>query len=197
MAPYEQYNGVMEPTPDANLVPVLQTTERALLPLAEAALTQEGIDYAVQHRGLVDQILGQRTNATIGETNEPFSVVVRSTDAARARQLIDALTASVVPPGPPDLPEPPEATLSRTAIAPGQVALFDAATGGHIGSLTDAQFTDVTRHLERESQSDDDYYLTTATIDMLAEADVDAAALALLRHALGGREGMEVRWVRP
>lgn len=187
----------MEPTPDAHLVPVLQTTERALLPLAEAALTQEGIDYAVQNRGLADQILGQRTSATIGETNEPFSVVVRSTDAARARQLLDALTMSTVPAGPPETPELPEATLSRTTIAPGQVALFDAATGGHIGSLTDAQFTDIASHLERESQSDDDYYMTSATIDMLAEANVDAAAVALLRHALGGRDGMEVRWVRP
>jgi processive 1,2-diacylglycerol beta-glucosyltransferase len=188
----------MEPTPDATLVPVLQTTERALLPLAEAALTQEGIDYAVQHHGLVDQILGQRTSSTIGEQTEPFSVVVRSADAARARQLIDALTGSIVPAAP-DLPEPDtgDVPLPRTDVAPGHVALFDAATGGHIGSLTDAQFAAVARHLERESQSDDDYYMTTATIDMLAEANVDAGTVALLRHALGGRDGMEVRWVRP
>jgi processive 1,2-diacylglycerol beta-glucosyltransferase len=188
----------MEPTPNATLVPVLETTERTLLPLAEAALTQEGIDYAVEHRGMADQIFGQRSSATIGETDEPFAVVVRSEDAARARQLLDTLTASPVAIGPSVTEAKPSysgASFSRPSA--GMVALFDAATGQHVGSLTDAQFADVSRHLERESTTDDDYYLSNATLDMLAEASVDPATLALLRHALGGRDGMDIRWVRP
>jgi hypothetical protein len=188
----------MEPTPNATLVPVLETTERALLPLAEAALTQEGIDYAVEHRGMADQIFGQRSSATIGETDEPFAVVVRSEDAARARQLLDTLTASPVAIGPSVTEPAPSysgASLSRPSA--GMVALFDVATGQHVGSLTEAQFADVSKHLERESTSDDDYYLSNATLDMLAEASVDPAALALLHHALGGRDGMDIRWVRP
>jgi processive 1,2-diacylglycerol beta-glucosyltransferase len=112
--------------------------------------------------------------------------------------LLDTLTASPVAIGPSVTETEPSysgGALSRPSA--GMVALFDAATGQHVGSLTDAQFVDVSRRLERESTTDNDYYLSTATLDMLAEANVDPATLALLRHALGGRDGMDIRWVRP
>jgi hypothetical protein len=188
-----------EPSPNARLVPVLETTERAILPLAEAALTQEGIDYSVEHRGLSDQIFGTRSSSTVGETDEPFAVVVRSEDASRARQLLDALTAAPV-----GLPVGSESTGSVPArplqtqgtSGAGDVALFDAATGLHVGSLSEAQFEDLATHLERESSADDDYYVTAATLEMLADEQVDGATVDLLRRALAGRDGMDIRWVR-
>jgi hypothetical protein len=188
-----------EPSPNAKLVPVLETTERAILPLAEAALTQEGIDYSVEHRGLSDQIFGTRSSSTVGETDEPFAVVVRSEDASRARQLLDALTATPI--GLPDGSEasgvaPDRPLQAPAASAAGDVALFDAATGLHVGSLSEAQFANLATHLERESSADDDYYVTTATLEMLADEQVAPATVELLRRALAGREGMDIRWVR-
>jgi hypothetical protein len=188
-----------EPSPNTRLVPVLETTERAILPLAEAALTQEGIDYSVEHRGLSDQIFGTRSSSTVGETDEPFAVVVRSEDASRARQLLDALTAAPV--GPPVESEAAPKTTGTpprppAASAEGDVALFDAATGLHVGSLSEIQFETLASHLERESSADDDYYVTGATLEMLADTEVDAATVDLLRRALAGRDGMDIRWVR-
>ena len=52
------------------------------------------------------------------------------------------------------------------------------------------------RNLERESETDDDYYLTAETVDLLSDRGVDASAIAVLRHALGGRPGMDLRWVQ-
>ena len=50
--------------------------------------------------------------------------------------------------------------------------------------------------LEEESQTDRDYYLTAATIDILEAGGADAQLVGLLREALAGREGMDVRWAR-
>jgi hypothetical protein len=47
-----------------------------------------------------------------------------------------------------------------------------------------------------ESRTDQDYYLTSATIDMLEEDGADQELLRILRGALKGREGMDVRWAR-
>ncbi len=184
-----------QPDPDATLVPVLQTTERALLPLAESALTQEGIDFSIETRGL-DRIFGERTSATVGETGEPFVVVVRAEDASRARELLDVLASGPVITTGEGSPEAVRPNVPMRVGTTSDVALFDAATGAHVGSVSDAQFAALSRHLERESSTDDDYYLTEATLDLLAESEVDPAVVTLLRQVLGGRPGMDIRWVR-
>ena len=51
-------------------------------------------------------------------------------------------------------------------------------------------------HLEEESGEDQDYYFSAATIDALEEEGADAELVALLRQALGDREGVELRWER-
>ena len=184
------------PTPDVALVAVLETTERALVTLAGAALEQEGIDHAIEHRGLSDQILGQRSTATVGETDQPFAIVVREEDASRARQLLDALSSQPpLPAGEPTPERSPDAPMP-TETSPGEVSLFDAATGVHVGSLSRAQFSEISAHLERESEADDDYYLTPETVDLLSSLGVDDSVTAILRHALGGRPGMDLRWVQ-
>ena len=195
MTPYDR-TFQQAPDPDATLVDVLQTTERAIVTLAAAALEQEGIDLAVEHRGLSDQILGQRSTATVGETDEPFAIVVRREDAARAQQLMDSIATE---PLTLDLGEPVGGGPGPGAPPPAlstDVALFDAATGTHVGSLSNAQFDQIASHLERESNADDDYYLTPATLDLLSDSGVDPSAIAMLQHALGGRPGMDLRWLK-
>jgi hypothetical protein len=76
------------------------------------------------------------------------------------------------------------------------IDLEDAKTGTHIGSLTEAQFEDLSTHLERESSDDDDYYIDGSTLDLLADKPVDASVVQMLRQALGSRSGMDVRWTR-
>jgi hypothetical protein len=191
------------PSPHTTLIDVLQTTERALVTLAAGALEQEGIDHAIEHRGLSDQILGQRSTATVGETDEPFAIVVREEDAPRARELMDAFSLSGDAPetdelsaSPPSSPPADAGMASSVRSGGGEVDLFDVATGTHVGSLTCDQFEAVSNRLERESASDDNYYLTPATLDLLADTGAEVEAVAVLQRALGGRPGMDIRWVK-
>ena len=76
------------------------------------------------------------------------------------------------------------------------VQLYDAELGTRLGEITDAQLQSLIDSLEEESPTDQDYYLTAETIDMLEGDGADAGLVSLLRGALAGREGMDVRWAR-
>ena len=76
------------------------------------------------------------------------------------------------------------------------VELFDAERNTLLGTITDAQLRFLINQLEEESADDQDYYLDAATIDLLEQDGADAPLVALLRQALGTREGMEIRWTR-
>lgn len=190
----------MPDSPGVNddLVSVFETTEAGLLPLARVTLEQAGIEYAVENRGLADQILGRRSSMTVGETGTPLHVVVRAQDAARARDLLADLgtgaAAMAVPPGPTPLRGPVAA--AGEAPASGHVELTNAETGTPVGRLTVPQFESLASLLERESSTDDDYYVDEATIAMLEEKGADPAAVALLRQAMAGRADVTVRWRR-
>jgi len=76
------------------------------------------------------------------------------------------------------------------------IQLYDAERGTRLGEISDAQLQSLIDSLEEESATDQDYYLTAETIDMLEGDGADAALMGLLREALAGREGMDVRWAR-
>jgi hypothetical protein len=76
------------------------------------------------------------------------------------------------------------------------VQLYDAERGTRLGEISDAQLQRLMDSLEEESATDQDYYLTADTIDMLEADGADAGLVGLLREALAGREGMDVRWAR-
>jgi hypothetical protein len=76
------------------------------------------------------------------------------------------------------------------------VQLYDAEGGTRLGEISDAQLQSLMDLLEEESAADQDYYLTAETIDMLEGDGADAGLVSLLREALAGREGMDVRWAR-
>jgi hypothetical protein len=76
------------------------------------------------------------------------------------------------------------------------IQLYDAEEGGPIGAISEAQLQQLVDSLEEESSTDQDYYITSATIDMLEDDAADAELLRILREALGAREGMDIRWAR-
>jgi len=76
------------------------------------------------------------------------------------------------------------------------IQLYDAEEGSVLGEISEEQLQHMVDALEEESTTDQDYYLTAATIDMLEDADADPDVVTLLRRALAGREGMDVRWAR-
>jgi hypothetical protein len=76
------------------------------------------------------------------------------------------------------------------------VKLHDVETGATLGTITDEQLRLLVEHLEEESPGDRDYYIDEATLETFDEVGLDAALIALLRQALGGRSDMEIRWSR-
>lgn len=76
------------------------------------------------------------------------------------------------------------------------IRLHDAERNMLIGTISEDQLRFLIEELEEESAEDRDYYLSADTIDMLEEDGADSQLVSLLRSALAGREGMDVRWSR-
>jgi hypothetical protein len=74
------------------------------------------------------------------------------------------------------------------------IQLYDAEQGTRLGAISEDQLQQLVDSLEEESPTDQDYYVTAATIDMLETDGADPQLVTLLRDALGEREGMDVRW---
>ncbi len=80
------------------------------------------------------------------------------------------------------------------AIFIGMIQLFDASSGAHVRTITEAQLKFLASQLEEESSDDTDYYINTDTLDLFEANGADSALLSVLRAALGNREDMEIRW---
>jgi processive 1,2-diacylglycerol beta-glucosyltransferase len=74
------------------------------------------------------------------------------------------------------------------------IHLIDNETGKTIGTISEAQLDVLKNQLEEEDAEDQDYYIDAATLDWFEDEGIDPALTALLRKALGSREGMEIRW---
>lgn len=72
--------------------------------------------------------------------------------------------------------------------------LLDAQTGAAVGTISEEQFRFLEDHLEEESAEDRDYYFNRTMIDVLGDRGASPELVALLRRALGDREGVELRW---
>ncbi|NLF12793.1 MAG: galactosyldiacylglycerol synthase [Anaerolineaceae bacterium] len=76
------------------------------------------------------------------------------------------------------------------------IRLTDSESGKPIGTISEAQLEVLQAQLEEEDSGDQDYYIDTGTLDWFESEGIDATLTALLRQALGTREGMEIRWTR-
>jgi hypothetical protein len=65
-----------------------------------------------------------------------------------------------------------------------------------VGTITEADLKVLVDHLEEESEDDQDYYIDAATIEVIGDGEATEHLLGVLRKALGGAEGVEIRWQR-
>ena len=72
--------------------------------------------------------------------------------------------------------------------------MHEKETGVFVGILTDAQLQFLIDQLEEESADDTDPYIDHAILDLFEEVGAEADLLALLRQALGTRDGIEIVW---
>jgi len=76
------------------------------------------------------------------------------------------------------------------------ITLFDTETNQPVGQIAEAQLRFLMNHLEEESTEDRDYYVSQDELDVLEESGADVTLVKILRAALAGREGAELRYVR-
>lgn len=76
------------------------------------------------------------------------------------------------------------------------IHLFKKDTNQRIGAITEAELKVLADALEEESPTDNDYFITQATIDLIGDGRASDHLLHLLRAAVGSGEGIEVRWER-
>ena len=76
------------------------------------------------------------------------------------------------------------------------IDIYNNDTNELIGTITEADLKVLVDHLEEESAEDQDYYIDAATIDVIGDGQATEHLLAVLRKALGGADGVEIRWQR-
>ncbi len=74
------------------------------------------------------------------------------------------------------------------------IKLYDAGTNNLLGEITEEQLKLLQGQFEEESIDDQDYFVNTATLEMLKDAGADAQLLALLQQALGDKGEGDIRW---
>jgi hypothetical protein len=67
-------------------------------------------------------------------------------------------------------------------------------SGALLGTIDEADLQLLLDQLEEESEADIDYYISPATIDILAENGASAQLIALLKEAVGDTDGVDVVW---
>lgn len=178
---------------DQPLVVVFHAGDPEVLPLAEAALEQEGIEYLIRAGGGGIPV-GFGHTAEFGGAEGTSDILVNPADADRA---IAALADLVL--APESLGEPPPARVPAASAAPtGPRAyrLTEVESGATIGDITEGQLDYLVHELEEESDTDRDYYIDAATIEVLAEAGADSELVAMLKRAVGSQDGVEIAWTK-
>ncbi len=74
--------------------------------------------------------------------------------------------------------------------------IYDVESGELIGTVTATELQFLIDQLEEEDSEDRDYYVDLGSLAWFEEQGADPALMALLRQALGEREGMDIRWER-
>ncbi len=185
---------VQEPDPEKplDLVSVFTTKEAGLLPLAEMALKDEQIEYLIHHGPSSVPMFTRHPTPDLNYPVDATQIVVRREDAPRAHELLADLEQA----GPVET-STLEPTQAEWEQAPeGNVELLDSDTRNVIGRITEEQLRQLQDALEEDVDAPDAYYIGAGTIDLLEDQQLDAPVIAMLRKALGEREGMQVRWSR-
>jgi hypothetical protein len=76
------------------------------------------------------------------------------------------------------------------------IDLYNAATNQLIGNITEADLKVLVDALEEEGIDDQDYFIDTATIDVVADGKASEHLVGLLRKAVGTTDGVDIRWQR-
>lgn len=72
--------------------------------------------------------------------------------------------------------------------------IYNKKNGAKLGEISEADVQCLIDVLEEEDTHDVDYFIDLDTVDILENNGASAALLQMLRSAIGGSEGIDVRW---
>jgi hypothetical protein len=75
------------------------------------------------------------------------------------------------------------------------IQLFNKRSGEPIGPINQTQLQFLVDQLEEESMEDQDYAITSMTLDYFEEIGGDAALIKMLRAALGANDELTIIWM--
>ena len=76
------------------------------------------------------------------------------------------------------------------------IDLYNATTNLLLGTISEADLKVLVDALEEEGLYDQDYFIDSATIDVIADGKATEHLVGLLRKAVGASDGVDVRWQR-
>ena len=76
------------------------------------------------------------------------------------------------------------------------IHLLNKKTGAIIAEITEGQLQFLVDQLEEESLEDQDYAITSMTLDYFVELNADPLLVDLLRAALGNQDELVILWQR-
>jgi hypothetical protein len=68
--------------------------------------------------------------------------------------------------------------------------------GAVVGRITEDEFQFLVDQLEEETEEDTDYFVTTETVDLLAQHGGSENLTKVLEQAVAGSDGVELSWSR-
>jgi hypothetical protein len=74
------------------------------------------------------------------------------------------------------------------------IQIYEVNSSEPAGTITEAQLQFLIDQLEEEALEDQDYYINRTILDVFEDRGADLELVALLRHMLGEREDMDIRW---
>jgi len=72
--------------------------------------------------------------------------------------------------------------------------LIQADGNRYLGNISDADVKVLIDQLEEEDMADQDYFIDSATVSILEAAGASKALVDMLLAAIGGSDGIDVRW---
>ena len=185
-------------------MPVFETSDQALLPLATLALEGERVAYVVRRPPSLAPAMTSRSDMPFIDAGVVARILVRPEDVSRARDLLADLqqasreqalgfAGSLAPAvasdaDGEDAPEVLEPEVVR------MIELRDPRSVLSLGQITSIEARFLVDALEGEDSVQARYFIEASTIEMLEAAGADRELVETLRRALGSQEGVEIQF---
>ena len=74
------------------------------------------------------------------------------------------------------------------------ITIYNAQTKAELGTLSEAQFQELSNRFEEEWPDDHDYYINEETVEMLQADGVSSVVIEILQRAIAETGEADIQW---